>query len=160
VGVACSMGGATGDDGLRSDSTGMGLRETTEEVGSEGGGCSSILGEFIFLVGSTVGWGEFATACSDENATGGSPPLTPSLEEEDRFRSEGTNNCPLSRSIECVGGLRCVLLRGWKKMPAGWPSGLCIISPEDGDAPSLVAASEKYSTLSDMPKGDGGQCET
>lgn len=30
------------------------------------------------------------------------------------------------------------------------------MSPDEGDAPSFVVASEKYSTLSDMDSGEGG----
>ena len=41
-------------------------------------------------------------------------------------------------------------------MPAGWPSGLCIIRPDDGEVPSLTASAEKYSIVSVIPKGEGG----
>jgi hypothetical protein len=44
---------------------------------------------------------------------------------------------------------------GWKKMPAGWPSGLCMTTPVDGDVPSRAAASAKYSMPSDMLSGLG-----
>jgi len=44
-----------------------------------------------------------------------------------------------------------------KKIPAGWPSGLCITRPLDSDDPSLEAASVKYSMLSAIPNGDGGK---
>lgn len=41
-------------------------------------------------------------------------------------------------------------------MPAGCPSGLWITIPDEGDDPSFVAASEKYSMLSGTPRGDDG----
>ena len=43
-------------------------------------------------------------------------------------------------------------------MPAGEPSGLWMTSPDEGDEPSFVAvaASEKYSMLSERPYGDEG----
>jgi hypothetical protein len=36
-----------------------------------------------------------------------------------------------------------LLVRGWKKMPAGRPSGLCIITPVEPPVPSLAAVSLK-----------------
>ena len=42
---------------------------------------------------------------------------------------------------------------GWKNIPVGLPSGFWIQYPDDGDVPR--AASEKYSTLSSIPNGDG-----
>jgi hypothetical protein len=45
---------------------------------------------------------------------------------------------------------------GKKKIPAGWPSGLWITSPDEGEVPSFIAVSEKYSMLSEMERGDGG----
>lgn len=40
-------------------------------------------------------------------------------------------------------------------MPAGCPSGLETIYPEDGEAPSFPAGSGKYSALSGILSGDG-----
>jgi hypothetical protein len=67
-----------------------------------------------------------------------------------------TTGGPVSRSIIRLDDDLDDLALGWKKIPAGWPSGLCITSPDEGDVPNLTAASEKYSMPSDTAKGDGG----
>lgn len=66
-----------------------------------------------------------------------------------------TPRCPLSRSIGILE-VGLFFARGWKKIPAGCPSGLWITSPEDGDDPSLIVGSVKYSMFSDIAKGEGG----
>ena len=58
--------------------------------------------------------------------------------------------------IRVRSSLSSLALFGWKKIPAGDPSGLWMTSPDAGDAPNFIAASSKYSKLSALPNGEGG----
>jgi hypothetical protein len=152
----------------------VGRRNVGLDVGEDDGeiGCCVVSERSVVMAGVTGSWdvvsvgdceipiasaregrGTLATSCKVEKVG-----LSDGIRDTDVLRLDGgSTSCPLSRSIagpkeDFLG----VFARGLKKMPAGWPGGLEIKSPDEGVEPNCTASSEKYSVLLDIPKGEGG----